>query len=145
MKKYYINSILIILCIVTIFLSLSFVLRVNTNPIDAKIPENTASNTFGNIIQINILNATNQANLASEAQRYFRNLGFDVLEIGNHSEKLDKSVVIDRLGDKISAYKIAYCLGLEREIIKTDIDSSLYLRTTIIIGEDYPILKPFSN
>lgn len=145
MKKYFINSILVILCIVTIFLSLSFVLRVNTNPIDAKIPESTDSNSFGNIIQINILNATNQANLASEAQRYFRNLGFDVLEIGNHSEKLDKSIVIDRLGDKISAYKIAYCLGLERESIKTDIDSSLYLRTTIIIGEDYPILKPFSN
>ena len=51
--------------------------------------------------------------------------------------------MIDRIGDPVSARKVAYALGIREERIETDIDSTLYLRATVIIGDDYRSLRPF--
>ncbi len=50
---------------------------------------------------------------------------------------------IDRVGDTISALKVAYMpLAFARTQVFTEIDSSLFLRATVVIGTDYRNLRP---
>ena len=69
-------------------------------------------------------------------------LRFDVPEYGTETRLEPFSKVVDRIGDPVSARKIAYALGIDPERIETDIDSTLYLRATVLIGEDYMALRP---
>jgi hypothetical protein len=48
------------------------------------------------------------------------------------------------MGDFASAKKVAKVFGIADSLIVTEIDSSLFVRTSIVIGQDYPKL-PFFN
>jgi len=96
-------------------------------------------------IQISVLNACGVNGLASKTREYLRSRGFDVVEIGNYPEVLDKSLVCDRLGDKKSAGQVAFALGISDTLIKSSVDSSLFIQASIIIGNDFYQLKPFNE
>ncbi|MCE5305927.1 LytR C-terminal domain-containing protein [bacterium] len=96
------------------------------------------------VIQVSILNSTVITGLANKARTYMQMRNFDVVEIGNYSQPLTRTIVIDRLGDSLSALKVAKLLGVADSLVITQIDSSLFVRTTIIIGQDYPKLAPFN-
>jgi len=98
-------------------------------------------NTVAESIQVNVLNACGEKGLAGKTRKYLRNNGFDVVEIGNYNLELEKSIIIDRLGDKRSALKTAYALGIEDSLVYSNIDSSLFIRATVIIGKDFKMLK----
>lgn len=119
----------------------SFIIRLNSTPLNTKLSENTESRGYNNTIQLNILNATGKTGLASQTRDYLRQVGFDVVEIGNYDTELDTSIVIDRLGDKTSAFKLSRVVGINEKNIKTEIDSSLYLRATLVLGKDFKNLR----
>lgn len=96
------------------------------------------------VIQVSILNSTVITGLANKTRTYMQMRNFDVVEIGNYSQPLTRTIVIDRLGDSLSALKVAKLLGVADSLVITQIDSSLFVRTTIIIGQDYPKLAPFN-
>lgn len=96
------------------------------------------------VIQVSILNSTVMTGLANKVRTYMQMRNFDVVEIGNYSQPLTRTIVIDRLGDSLSALKVAKLLGVADSLVITQIDSSLFVRTTIIIGQDYPKLAPFN-
>jgi len=121
----------------------SFVMRMSAPPIDAKIESDIVKSTVEEVIQVNVLNGCGVPGLAGKAQQYLRSRGFDVVEIGNTETVIEKSQVIDRVGDQISAMKVAYALGLADSTVTSNIDSSLFLRATIVIGNDYKELNPF--
>ncbi len=128
---------------VILFLS-SFLFKwMAAKPIDATIDSDIRKRSLEEVIQVNILNACGEPGAASEVMHYLRRMGFDVVEIGNYGKTLDNSIVIDRVGDRNSAEKIAYALGVDGDEITTKIDSSLFLRCTIVIGDDYKSLKLF--
>lgn len=143
MKNYIIKYSIILLAFITILMSLSFYVRITSKPVDAKIPKEQEDKGFNDAIQINVLNACGVPGLASDTRQYLREIGFDVVEIGNYHENLDESIIIDRIGDKTSAYKLAYVLGMNEQSIITDIDSTLYLRSTIVIGKNYKSMRHF--
>jgi hypothetical protein len=95
------------------------------------------------VIQLNILNSTKVSGIADKARTYMRNLGFDVVEIGNFTEYKKISIVIDRIGDRQSALLTAKAVGIGDSLVYTKIDSSLFLKCTIILGEDYKSLNAF--
>ena len=132
----------IIFCsLVSILMLISFVVRLNSTPLDTQIHDKTKKRGYNNTIQLNVLNATGEAGIASKTRNHLRKLGFDVVEIGNYDTKLDSTIIIDRLGDKLSSFKLSRAVGLEENKIKTIIDSSLYLRATLVLGNDFSNLR----
>lgn len=141
-KSLFVNTLLIFSTIILGILLSSFVFRVWISPpINSELNGNTP---LEKIIQVNILNATGQKGLANKVRIYLRDRGFDVVELDNSKELYKKSIILDRVGDKIASHKLSYALGIKDSLINTQIDSNLYLKATIIIGKDYQNLKPFN-
>ena len=112
-------------------------------PVVAELDMASKQKASREVIQVEILNSTKQSGLANKFMNYLRIRNFDVVKIGNHPEETMKSTIIDRLGDYNSAKKVAYALGISDSLISRSIDSSLFLRCTIIIGNDFNKLKPY--
>lgn len=123
---------------------MSFVSRMTYNkPVDANVAESEKITTQ-EVIQLNVLNGCGISGLATKSKDFLRARGFDVVEVGNSEQQYNKTTIIDRLGDKQSVQKLAYAIGVNDSAIVTQIDSSLFLRATLILGNDYKVLKPFN-
>lgn len=126
-------------------LIMSFTNRVLISPpVDSALEENIEKLNNLEIIQVSILNSTAINGLANKARTYLQLRNFDVVEIGNSKEVLPQTIIIDRMGDFASAKKVAKAFGIADSLIRTDIDSSLFIRSSIVLGQDYPKL-PFFN
>mgnify|MGYP001158031941 CR=1 FL=1 len=134
------------LTLIVTIMATSFILRVAvTPPVSATIDSSIEKSNRQEVIQVNILNACGVKGLASKAKEFLRARGFDVVEIGNSDLLTNNSQVIDRLGDGKSAKQVAYALGIRDTMITSIIDSNMFLRATIVIGNDFQELKPFRN
>lgn len=129
----------LLLILVGSFFSRVFIHKHIENEIDDGVSRETPSE----VIQINILNSTIVQGIADRARDYMRERGFDVVEIGNYSSIMPRSIVIDRVGDFASALKVAKALGISDSLVFTKKDSTLFLRVSIILGTDYNKLKSF--
>ncbi|MGA2298648.1 MAG: LytR C-terminal domain-containing protein [FCB group bacterium] len=133
----------VLLIAVSLMLS-SFVFRMMmSQPVESKVVLQNQKGKVETTIQINILNGSGINGIAKKLKEYFRQRGFDVVEIGNYSKLVDKTQIIDRLGDKESSLKVANALGVEQTKVQTEIDSTLFVRCSIILGKDYGQLKMF--
>lgn len=114
-------------------------------PIDATIERTDLLVHQGEQIQVNVLNGCGQDGIARRTMDYLRARGFDVVEITNF-DRMDvaHSFIIDRVGDTLSAAKAAYALGIADSLVTADIDSTLYLRCSVVLGKDYATLRPFA-
>jgi LytR cell envelope-related transcriptional attenuator len=98
----------------------------------------------GDQIQVNLLNGCGDQGVARRTMNYLRSAGFDVVEIDNYSRfSVQRSFVIDRVGDSVSAMKTAKILGIDDSLRVVRIDSTLYVRCSVVIGKDYRSLKPY--
>ena len=113
---------LILFIIVLFFVSSALIKFLYGGPVNGYLDEDQKKHSVTNAIQVNVLNACGEDGLASQARRYLRARGFDVVEIGNYKETIEKSRVVDRLGDIRSAQKLAYTMGIEDSLIHRDID-----------------------
>ena len=130
--------------IVIVMLS-SFINRVIISPpVQAEIDNGANTSQNDVVIQVNVLNACGETGLAAKVMEFLRLRGFDVVEIGNYPKKEEKSFVLDRLGDVRSARKVAYAIGVPDSLVVSALDSTLFVRSTVVIGKDFPLLKPFN-
>lgn len=141
--KYFIYLTICVLSFIFLTLLMSFVNRMTYDePIISEVPESQKIITQ-EVIQLNILNGSGVKGLASNTKDYLRHRGFDIVEIGNSQQPYNKTTIIDRLGDKESVRRLAYAIGVPDSSIIVQIDSSLFLRATLIIGNDYQSLRSF--
>lgn len=96
-------------------------------------------------IQVSVLNATEVKGLAGKIRDYLRSKNFDVVEIGNYEKGVQNSFIIDRVGDTLASRQLADIVGLPDSMIVVKIDSSYFLKASLIIGNDYKKLKMFRN
>jgi len=95
-------------------------------------------------IQLDVQNGTSENGAASRFTDYLRMNGIDVVEIGNYKSKdIDKTLIIDRIGDKNKAKKVAMLLGVSDRNIIQQTNNSLYLDVSVVIGKDFIELKPY--
>ena len=95
-------------------------------------------------IQLDVLNGSGQAKIAQRVTDYLRARGFDVVEMGNYkSSDLEATIVLDRTGNLEAAKKVASSIGVPADRVKQQIDKSLYLDVSVVIGKDYARLKAF--
>ncbi|RKX70437.1 hypothetical protein DRP53_04915 [candidate division WOR-3 bacterium] len=101
-------------------------------------------NVFENArLRVEVLNGCGVDNLAMLVSDELRRLGFDVVETGNAtSYDFKETVIIDRTDPKLrNAHRLGGVIGCTR--FGKDIDSSLYIDVTILLGKDY--LKYFPS
>ncbi len=108
-------------------------------PVDSEVPESIGEES----IRLQILNACGVKGLAARTAEYLKARGFDPVEIGNSDDIRELSEVVDRVGDMQSARQVAYAVGVPDSLISVEVDSNLYVRTTVVIGKNYKELKPF--
>lgn len=138
------NGTLVVLILLVGSMFLAFTNRIFISPpVDSNLEENVEKLTNQEVIQVSILNSTSINGLANKAKTFLQLRNFDVVEVGNYSTPLPATKVIDRVGDYASAVKVAKAIGVPDSLVTTQIDSSLFVRTTIVIGQDYPKLLPF--
>lgn len=86
--------------------------------------------------RIEVLNASGRSGLARAATVQLRQGGFDVVFFGTAAAPRDSSVVIARSTSHAVARAAARRLDIAH--VQTQIDTSLYLDATVIIGKDWP-------
>ncbi|MGB9695652.1 MAG: LytR C-terminal domain-containing protein [Ignavibacteria bacterium] len=95
-------------------------------------------------IQIRIENGTGENRIGATFREYLKKKGYDVVELDNYkSTEVEKTLIIDRIGDLKKAIRIAEALGVSQRNIVQMIDPTKFVDATVIIGKDYKELKPF--
>lgn len=141
MKKFLLITTILSL-LVLVILILSMVGRIMFFKAPAN-EENAASKIEP--LQVNILNATNIDGIAAQTRIFLRSREIDVVEISNFASMEANSLIIDRVGDRQSAKKLADEIGMSDSLIVTQIDSSLFLKCSLILGYDYKKYLPFRS
>jgi hypothetical protein len=111
-------------------------------------PERAEDGTelVGTIIQVEVRNGAGIDRLAAETTHYLRQRGFDVVDVGNYETfQQEHSIVIDRVGDRQAARRVAEALGLPPDRVRQDIQRQYYLDASVVIGHDYKQLRPFQG
>lgn len=97
------------------------------------------------VIQVDVVNAAGYNGAGRRVLTFLRDRGFDVVEISTAASHRNRSSVIDRVGDRQSALKVAHVLGIADSMVVSDIDSMLFVRASVVIGKDLMVLKPFAD
>jgi hypothetical protein len=134
------NVIILFLIVVVAFLSFSIVKKIKSNSLQTVQVEN--KNLPSAIIQLEVLNGCGVAGAAEKITDYLRNNHVDVVQMKNYiSFDIEKSLVIDRTGNKLNAERIADLLGINRKNIVQQVNSDYFLDVSLVIGKDYCQLK----
>ncbi len=96
-------------------------------------------------IQINIQNATGENRIAARFRDYLKTKGFDVVDMGNFKAEVEKTIVVDLIGDLNKAKRVADALGVSHRNVVQQIDKTKYIDATVIIGKDYTELRPITD
>ena len=135
----FLNIIILFLVVVVAFLSYSIVKKVKSNSKAVAVENKTIPAT---IIQLEVLNGCGIAGAAEKVTDYLRNNYVDVVAMKNYASfDIEKSLVIDRTGNRSNAEKIADLLGINRKNIVQQISSDYFLDVSLVIGKDYSQLK----
>jgi hypothetical protein len=106
----------------------------------------TITNQPSKAYQIDVQNGTGENCVAADFRAYLKKKGFDVVEMGNYKNTdVNKTMVIDRTGNKNAAKKVAESLGINEKNIIQQKDTTSFLDATVIIGKDYQDLNPFKE
>ncbi|MFN9952535.1 MAG: LytR C-terminal domain-containing protein, partial [bacterium] len=114
-----------IMGIVTLYLLYILIDKVFLHPpVTAIVPIDKRRTVSDVYIQLNVINASGQQGIAKKTMNYYRERGFDVVEISTADSLSNISYVIDHLSDTISARNVAYAIGLSDSTIKHDYDTT---------------------
>ena len=126
--------------LVVVFMG-SLVVRLLNPPIEPTIEEGGVLK----VIQIDVVNASGIAGAGRTTMTFLRERGFDVVELSTLQTRNTRSAVIDRVGDRTAALRVANVLGIADSMVVSDIDSMRFVRASVILGSDAKTLQPFTD
>ena len=136
-----VNSVIIILCIIIISLGYSLSKKILSG--SSSEVERIYTQKGSPVIQVEVLNGCGIPVAADNFTSFLRQRHFDVVQIGNYiSFDIEKSMVIDRVGNIANADRIADSLGISRKNIIQQINKNYFLDASVVIGKDFETLKP---
>lgn len=151
-KNYTINTFIIVLALLTIYLLYSFIRHSTASKQDVKkeVIDSTTNQITkqpsGSTLQIDVQNGSGVQGVANKFTDYLRANGYDVVEMGNFSSSdIKTSMVIDRAGNMRNAKKVAQSLGISEKYVIQQINKNYFLDATVVIGKDYMDLKPLTQ
>ncbi len=99
-------------------------------------------------ITVQVLNSTDVQGLANQVAQYLRQQQFDVVDVGNYRGgfSLDQTLIFDRVSmNSENALKIARALQVDSKQVVPELEDSLQLMVTVIVGTDYKKLSLSAN
>jgi len=134
---------IVVLGIVMLVLVWSLVHRVGSpRPDPARVYN--PNGLLGDIIQVEVRNGCGVSGLAARMTEYLRSYGFDVVEHGDYASfDVEKTRIIDRIGNHDAAKQIALALGIPDAEIEEEVRQDYFLDASVIIGRDYLSIMPF--
>jgi hypothetical protein len=134
------NAAVLLLAALVGYLGYSFVERTVIRPPVESMPDRSE---HGRPIQVAVFNGSGSAGIAAEYTGYLRSRGYDVVEVRNYrTDGLQRSLVVDRVGERSNAEKVAHALGIADEQILQQISKEDFVDVSVIVGRDYRSLKP---
>lgn len=91
----------------------------------------------GERVRVEVLNAGGRAGMARLATERLRDRRFDVVYFGNARVAVEASEVLARTDGLARARQVAEVLGIERERVREEPDSTLYVDVTVRLGPDW--------
>ncbi len=146
--NYILNGAIIILILLVGYFGFSLInnaVKGSKGPKEITDTSSVLTNQPNIAIQTDVQNGSGENGVAAHVTEYLRRNGLDVVEMGTYKSNEDKTVVIDRSGDLKKAKKVASILGISERNVIQQINSSLYLDVTVVIGRDYKELNPFKE
>lgn len=133
------NTLIVMLLVVVGYLAYSLLSR---NVLQPPVDAGKAGVAPGEIIQIDVLNGSGLQGAANNCTAYLRARGFDVVEMHNYkTSDVRESLVIDRMGNRANAEKVAYALGITKKNILQQLNHDYYVDVSVVIGKDFNSLK----
>jgi LytR cell envelope-related transcriptional attenuator len=134
------NSIIIILGILILFLTYSLVTRISN--VTGNDSGSDRKQTASSVIQVEVLNGCGISGVADQFTDFLRKEKFDVVQTGNYiSFDIDKSLVIDRTGNMANAEKVASALGIDKKNVIMQKNDNSFLDVSVVIGKDFKTLN----
>ncbi len=124
-------------------LAYAVIVRFATPRVDP-LRESNPGRLQGALIQVEVLNGSGVDQLAAVARTYLRERGFDVVAVGNFDRSdVEYSFILDHVGDRPAAEKVAAAIGLSTDQIEDASSPDALHDVTLILGMDFETLKPY--
>ncbi len=138
------NIVIVVLGGVVSFLGYSFISNTFvSNTVEWKT-EGSGRTPEGQVIQLDVQNGCGVQGVGQRFTDYLRRRNFDVVQSSNYKNfDVKNTLVIDRVGDKETARKVARALGVKDDFVDTWLNMEYLDPVTVIIGHDYNELKPY--
>jgi len=149
--NYFLNISIIVMTIVCLLLGYSLFRNSIASKNEKPKPitdtvTSSVTNQPNHAYQIDVQNGTGENGVAAYFRDFFKKKGFDVVEMGNFKNNdVNKTMIIDRTGNKVAAKKVAESLGLTENNIIQQKDTTSFLDVTVIIGKDFQELNPYKE
>lgn len=146
-KNLFLNTAIILLGIVIIYMLYSIITKSLLRESENEYTD--SQKPAADIIQMEVLNGCGVDGIAQKFTDYLRKDNFDVVNVSNYIlnnimvNDISHTLVIDRMGNKANAIKVADALGIKKEYIIEQINNDYFLDVTLIVGRDFNQLKPF--
>ena len=135
------NIVIFLLAAIIIYITYSIGSKLSDG--DKKEADQKTVQVASEVIQVQILNGCGVAGVADRFTDFLRLKGFDVVDRGNYTSfDVEKTLIIDRLGNMANAGKTAEILGADKSAVIQQLNEDYFLDVTIIIGKDYYKLAP---
>jgi len=137
----FLNIAIFLLFAVIVFMLYSIYIKLSIS--SSSNYEEAAYQKASDIIQVEVLNGCGVSGIGDRFTDFLRNNNIDVVNIGNYIRfDMDETIVIERIGNKANAYKVAEALGVKKENVIQQLNNDYFLDVSIVIGRDYYTLKP---
>jgi len=137
----FLNIAVFLLFAVIVFMLYSIYIKLSNS--SAGNHDETDNQKTSDIIQVEVLNGCGVSGVSNRFTDFLRTNNFDVVNIGNYIRfDMDETILIDRIGNKANAYKVAEALGVKKENVIQQLNNDYFLDVSIVIGRDYYTLKP---
>lgn len=116
------------------------------SPAASPVRQANPAQLLGDIVQVEVLNGCGEPGLAGRVTRFLRDHNFDVVSSGNYVDfEQERSLVIDRVGNREAALSVAAILGIDEAYVREDIGPDPYHDASVVLGRDYRSLRPFEG
>jgi len=132
-------SAIAILIVINLYMGYILILKIVPDNSDSTEADRKVKAKF---LQVEVLNGCGIAGAGDVITNYLRQKGFDVISTGNYQTfDMDETIIIDRTGVIQNSYKVADSLGITRKNVISQVNKSLLLDVSIIIGKDFNSFK----
>ncbi|MDP2302432.1 MAG: LytR C-terminal domain-containing protein [Ignavibacteria bacterium] len=94
------------------------------------------------LIHLEVMNGCGVTGVADQFTEFLRSKSFDVIQTGNYfSYDIEKTLIVDRIGNYKHAKLVAEALGLADDVIISQVNRNYYLDVSVIVGKDFNNIK----